>query len=138
MFITAVFLSPIYNFFVVPEIQSLLHLNSQLSVHFGTVVLNTGSFNDTIIFIMLIILLAVAIFGSNLVGSSVNIKNIYLCGENNDSENNNSFRNGLGQNDTALVSNFYFSKVFNESTFTKLGYFVSISLILLSFVGGLI
>ena len=136
--LTSIFISLIYNFFVAPEINVLLHINSELSAHIGTISSNTGFFNNTIVFIIIIIMIVIAIFSSKLTGHSVNLKNIYMCGENNSLEDESLFRNGFGSLDKSVVSNFYFSKVFNENTFTSLGYLVSIALIGIMILGGIL
>lgn len=135
---TAITISPIYNFFVYPEITSLLGKASELKVIMGTVTSSVGSFNDTIVFISLIVVIIMVTFVSKLTSNSVKIKDIYLCGENNSEENRTLFRNGLGDYEKSVVSNFYFEKIFNEKTFSSLGSLLSISLIIIALLGGLL
>ena len=136
--IAAGMLSPIYSYFVEPEILKLLHLKGEIIVNFDNVILNTGAFNDTLIFILLCILLVLTLTLNKIFGNTIKLKKIYLCGENNDDENHISFRNGFGTSDDAMVSNFYFPKIFDEKTFTKVGYLLSITLLVLAFAGGIL
>lgn len=135
---TSIAISPIYNYFVSPEINSLFDRTSELSVFLGIVTSGAGSFNDTAIFFALIIVIIAAVFLGRFTGSSVRMTDIYMCGENNSEENKNLFRNGLGNYEEANVSNFYFEKVFNEKTFSSLGCLVSVSLIVIALLGGII
>lgn len=135
---TSIAISPIYNYFVLPEISSLFDKTSELSVFLGIVTSGAGSFNDTAIFLALIIVIVLVVFSSKLFGPSVKVKDIYMCGENNSEENKSLFRNGLGNYDKSNVSNFYFEKVFNEKTFSSLGCLVSISLIVIAMLGGIL
>lgn len=135
---TSIAISPIYNYFVSPEISSLLDKTSELSVFLGVVTSGAGSFNDTAVFFALIIVIIIAALSNKLFGPSINVKDIYMCGENNSEDNKNLFRNGLGNYEESNVSNFYFEKVFNEKTFSNLGGLVSVSLIVIALLGGIL
>lgn len=136
--ISAIAISPIYNYFVYPEITSLLGKVSELKIITGTVSSSLGSFNDTIVFISSIVCIIMMIFGSKFTGDSIKVKDIYLCGENNCEENKTMFRNGLGSYENSSVSNFYFEKVFCEKTFSSLGCLLSVTLIVIGLLGGLL
>lgn len=135
--LTSIFISPIFDFFVSPEVSSLLKINNDLSVVKGTVTSNLGIFNDNIVFLVLAIVIIVAILIKKLIVTSADIKNIYMCGENN-SEDGSYFRGSNGTIVKANVSNFYLTRVLNENTITNFGYIVSISIMIIVLLGGLI
>lgn len=136
--VTSIFVTPVYNMFIEPEISSLLpNIKYALTVNKGNVTSAMGAFNNEIVFIILAAVIVVAILIRSLLITRTDKKNIYMCGENNVEGDQTSFRNANGVYDKAIVSNLYLSQVLNEKTLTQLGYIVSISLILIVLLGGL-
>lgn len=135
--LSSIFVSPIYNNMVSPEINVLLpHAAKGLSVSRAVITSQIGGFNNEIVFIVLglVVLIALAIKGSLI--TKADRKNIYMCGENN-IEDETMFRSANGTYDKATVGNLYLSHILDEKTLTLLGTIVSVSLILIVILGGL-
>lgn len=135
--LTSVFIAPIYNNFVEPELKSLIpSAKLGLSVSKANITSQIGSFNNEVVFIILAIVVVVALMIRGLLVTKTDMKNIYMCGENNE-EDENIFRSSDGSLAKATVGNLYLSQILNEKTMTLLGYIVSVSLILIVILGGL-
>lgn len=134
---TTVFMKPIYDLFVAPEISSLLKASTPLSVANGTVSIQMGAFNNGLVFIVIGVVLILLLMVKKTLISSAHVKKIYMCGENNVADEN-SFRYLNGTYEKAVVSNFYLNKVINEKTFTAFGYVISIGMIIIVLIGGLL
>lgn len=135
--LASIFVSPVYNYMVSPEINVLLPKAAKgLTVSRAVITSQIGGFNNEIVFIVigLVILIALAIKGSLI--TKADRKNIYMCGENN-LEDETMFRNANGTYDKATVGNLYLSHILDEKTLTLLGTIVSVSLILIVILGGL-
>lgn len=135
--LSSLFITRLYNFFVMPEVDSLLNVKSELVAARGRIYTPIGAFNDLSIFLVLIGTTIGILFIKNLI-MPVKLKRVYMCGENNVSEDETIFRGFDGSLDSARVSNIYLLNIFNEATITKAGYLVSIFIILITLLGGLL
>lgn len=136
--LTSVLLKPIYNIFVSPEVSLLLQKTEAISVAGGTISMQMGAFNNGLVFIIIIIILLLIVVVRKSLVSTADVKNIYMCGENNLPSDAGSFRSADGTYEKAVVSNFYLNKVLDEKAFTVLGYIVSAAIIITVLMGGLI
>lgn len=132
----SIFITPIFNIFVSPEVIELLHKKNQLVGANGKVSSNIGSFNDGVVFLILIATLIVFLFVKNMI-LKPKPKRVYMCGENN-STDELQFRNGLAEYDDSRVANFYLTRTINEEIYTKVGYLVSIAIIAAALIGGVV
>ncbi|MBL4935983.1 NADH-quinone oxidoreductase subunit L [Clostridium sp. YIM B02515] len=135
--LSSIFVSPVYNKLVSPEIKSLLPKAPEaLNISLANISTQLGSFNNNIVFIVIafVILIALVVKGT-LIGKPTR-KNIYMCGENN-TEDENLFRGPDGSYEKAVVSNYYLTRIFDEKLITRLGSLISVSLILIVILGGL-
>lgn len=135
--LSSIFVSPVYNKLVSPEIKSLLPKAPEaLNISLANISTQLGSFNNNIVFIVIafVILIALVVKGT-LIGKPTR-KNIYMCGENN-AEDENLFRGPDGSYEKAVVSNYYLTRIFDEKLITRLGSLISVSLILIVILGGL-
>jgi ech hydrogenase subunit A len=136
--VTSIFITPIFNKFVSPEVIELLRAQNQLIGKNGKVYSQIGSFNDAIVFLVLITTFILFLIVRKLI-LVPKIKNVYMCGENVPVEDKRlRFRDGMGNVDKAVVGNIYFTKIIDEERFTKLGYAISIIMLLTALIGGLI
>lgn len=133
--LTTVFIGPIFNLYVSPEVTSLLRKQNDLVIKHGYVSSKFGTFNDTFVFLVLATVFIVYVLVRKLILSQ-DIKKIYMCGENNAPESSVCFRCGGGDIDRASVSNLYLNNMFTENTIVKIGYVLSSTLIVLVFIGG--
>ena len=135
--LTTIFITPIFNFFVSPEVTTLLGGKNGLTINNGKILSDLGSFNETMIYIIIIatiiFFLLIKIFSS-----TAKVKNVYMCGENNTKDDKFSFRFANGVSEKAIVSNLYLYETLNEKIIIKVGYFISIALILFTLIGGLL
>lgn len=137
--LTSIFIKPIYNTFVSPEIQALLNSKNALQVSDnGNIASKMGTFNNGFVFVALIVVILLIIFVKKSFVSSAKVKDIYMCGENNVDSDKNTFRTIAGTYEKAKVSNFYLTQVIDEKAFTNFGYIVSISILVIVLLGGLI
>ena len=136
--ITSIFISPIFNAFVSPEVTTLLSTKNDLSIVHGNVLSNIGSFNDFIIFLIFIVAIVIYFIYRTVMPSKAKIKNVYMCGENNSEEDKFLFRSANGTYAKANISNFYLTRVIKEDRITVVGYIISIALIISAAIGGII
>ena len=138
--IVSIFLTPLYHTFVAPEITSLaIKSKDSLSVISGTLSSNAGTFNNSLVFLILALLVVISLIVWRLLISKTTVKNIYMCGENDTPEEDKSlFRTSDGTYAKANIANFYLSSMFNEKALTTFGYIVSISIIVIVLIGGLL
>lgn len=136
--LTSTLMKPIYDLFVSPEISVLLQKTNAISVSRGTISMDMGAFNNGLIFVTLAIVVILLFVVRKSLVSSADIKNIYMCGENNLPSDAGSFRSANGTYEKAVVSNFYLTRVLDEKAFTNLGYIVSIAIIFTVLMGGLL
>lgn len=137
-----VLVTPIFNSFVKPEVNSLLNIDkatNPLSINLTQVsVGSSGAFANLAVFVVIVILLLIiAVFRSKFFNPT--LKRVYMCGENNaDSDVSMEFRFGGEQRSEAVAGNFYLAKMLNENSITSLSYVVSIAMIIGVLVGGLL
>lgn len=136
--LTSIFIEPLYNTFVSPEVNTLLHSSNALKISKDIVSSSRGSFDVGPIFIVVLIIMFIIAFTKKTLVSNAHIKGIYMCGENNLSSDKSSFRSTNGTYTKANVSNYYLVRIINEKSLTNFGYVVSVSLILVVLLGGLI
>jgi ech hydrogenase subunit A len=135
---TSIFITPIFNYFVSPEVTGLLNVKNQLAGTYIKVYSDVESFNDGLVFLVLLTTLVIYLFVRKFI-LSTNIKTVYLCGENSSPENSKiRFRAGDGTAVKPVVSNLYLLNVISENTVTNAGYIVSIITILVVIAGGLL
>ncbi|HEY5561852.1 MAG TPA: proton-conducting transporter membrane subunit [Clostridiaceae bacterium] len=136
----SIFITPIYNNLVAPEIKSLaIKSKDSLSAVFGDVSSKSGTFNNSLVFIALGILIVLSLIVWKVLVSKTQVKSIYMCGENNSPDNDkNMFRSGNDSLVESNISNYYLKDIFNEKALSTLGYVVSISIILVVLIGGLL
>lgn len=140
IFTATVLVTPIFNYFVKPEVSDLMNgASNTLSTDIAQVTVGTsGAFTNLVVFITLAgLILIIAIFRSKFFNPT--LKRVYMCGENN-SESNVSmeFRFGGEQRMDAAVGNFYLGKTFTENAITTFSYVVAIAMILGVLIGGLL
>ena len=135
--LTSIFITPIFNFFVQPEVISLFGVEKGLSITKDKIISSMGSFNEIMIY-FIIIATIVLYFLVKIFSSNAKVKNVYMCGENNIKDDKFSFRNTNGVSEKAVVSNLYLYEILNERIIIKVGYFISIALIVFTLIGGLL
>ncbi|MDI6617964.1 MAG: proton-conducting transporter membrane subunit [Clostridiales bacterium] len=135
---TSLMITPIFNKFVSPEVIELLKSRNQLSGSFGKVYSYLGSFNVTVIFLIIIAMFIIYLFIKKLI-LSPDIKKVYLCGENNTKNNADlKFREGGGALQDPVVSNLYFNNILSEKGLTIAGFAASLAIIAFMVTGGII
>jgi ech hydrogenase subunit A len=135
--ISSIFVAPLYNNLVSPELKSILPNASQALIIKNTnIIAQTGSFNNNIVFIVIAFIILVALLVRGTIIGKTRKTNIYMCGENNQ-EDQNMFRAPDGNYERAMFGNYYLTRIFDEDVITKLGTVVSIALILIVILGGL-
>ncbi|MBC8060027.1 MAG: NADH-quinone oxidoreductase subunit L [Clostridiaceae bacterium] len=135
--ITSIFIGPIFNNFVKPQIETLLpNLHQTLTISKANVTSQIGSFNNEVIFIVLGILIVVIFLVRGLLVNNTVKKDIYMCGENN-LEDTNYFRTSDGTPAKSNIGNYYLVEILNEKSLTNLGYIISIAMLLIVILGGL-
>lgn len=134
-----ILVTPIFNYFVKPEVNSLLNTTTNgITANLQGVTSTQGSFLNIFVFATLaILLIIIAIFRSKFLNPT--LKRIYMCGENNsDSDTSMEFRFGGEQRVEANIGNIYLSRIFDENAVTRLGYVISIAMICGVLIGGLL
>ncbi|HWQ49019.1 MAG TPA: proton-conducting transporter membrane subunit [Methanosarcina sp.] len=132
--VTSIFVFPIYDYFVKPQVDILLKAVPQISGLAGQFTTEIGAFAYAAIFVVLA--LAVLIYLATKSMFTPRKANYYMCGENNVERDGLMFRNGLCSYDKSSVSNIYLQNTFGESKLTTLGYAISIILIVIALAGG--
>lgn len=131
----SMFLTPIYNALVSPEVNALLGTKSGVIAARGELISSAGRFNDLIVFVFAAILFIIFII---LKQSTPKIKNVYMCGENYISKGVTSFRATDGSSVESIVSNLYMDRIFNEGYLTAIGYTVTVILFIIIAAGGIL
>ena len=135
--VTSIFIGPIFNNFVKPQIETLLpNVDQTLNISKANVTSQIGAFNNEVVFIIIGVSIVVIFLIRGLLVNNTVKKDIYMCGENN-SDDTNYFRTSDGTTAKANIENYYLVQVLNEKTLTKLGYVVSIAMLLIVILGGL-
>jgi ech hydrogenase subunit A len=136
---TSIAMTPLFNYFVSPEINNLLHLENPLWAANGSMVAEAGTFNNTLVLTALFLVLSISIVFKNKLTSSAKIKGAYLCGENNPIEaSSEAFRSFDGSYVKSEVSNVYLRSIFDEKLLNRFGYVISILALLGIMIGGLL
>ena len=136
--ITSIFIAPIYNNFVSPQIKALMpNAEQTLSISKANVTSQFGTLNNQVVFIVIAVVLVVLILIKGLIVNHTIKKNIYMCGENN-SEDYNYFRSTDGTSVKANIGNLYLSQILNEKVLLNVGNLVSVSIIIFVILGGLV
>ena len=134
---TSIFIGPIFNTFVQPQIKTLFpNARQTLTISRANVTSQIGSFNNQVIFIVIGILIVVIFLIRKLLINNTVKKDIYMCGENN-LEDTNYFRTSDGTPAKANIGSYYFIEILNEKVLTNLGYVISIAMLLIVILGGL-
>jgi len=134
---TSIFIGPIFNNFVQPQIKTLFpKVNQTLTISKANVTSQIGSFNNQVIFIVLGTLIVLIFLIRGLLINNTVKKDIYMCGENN-LEDTNYFRTSNGTPAKANIGNYYLIGILNEKILTNLGYVISIAMLLIVILGGL-
>lgn len=135
---TSIFITRIFNYFVSPEVSSLIGGRNGLVAEHGNVYTAIGAFNDALIFMIVVAAAVVYLLLKKLVIKPPKIKPIYMCGENNASEGAEYFRSGPAVYEKASVGNIYLYKVFDEKKISVVGSVISIGMIISLLIGGLL
>lgn len=133
-------IGPLYNHMVKPEIINLLGKSAKgLAIANANVQMKgIGEFNNEIIFIIIGCLIIVSLIFSSLLAKKPEMKNIYMCGENNVKDDPFAFRSANAVTTESSTGNLYLIRVINEKILTTVGYVISIALLLIIMLGGLV
>ncbi|MFL0266658.1 NADH-quinone oxidoreductase subunit L [Candidatus Clostridium radicumherbarum] len=135
--ISSIFVAPLYNNLVSPELKVLLpNASEALTVKNANIIAQTGSFNNNIVFIVIAVVIILALLVHRTLIVNTRKTDIYMCGEN-AKEDAAMFRAPDGSYEKAVFGNYYLTKIFDEKLITKLGTVVSIALMLIVILGGL-
>jgi ech hydrogenase subunit A len=134
--VTSIFIFPIYNYFIKPQVEILLKTAPEITGQAGQFTSEIGAFAYAAIFVALG--LAILIYFATRNMFAPRKVNYYMCGENNLEKDGLMFRNGLCSYDKSSVSNIYLQNTFGESKLTVLGYAISIILIVIALAGGVL
>lgn len=134
--VTSIFVFTIYNYFIQPQVETLLNIAPAVSGQAGQFTSEIGAFAYAAIFVVLA--LAILIYFATKNMFTPRPAGYYMCGENNLEKDKLMFRNGLCSYDKSSVSNIYLQDTFGENKLTTLGYAISILLIIAALAGGVI
>lgn len=134
--VASIFVFPIYDYFVKPQVDILLKAAPQISGVAGQFTTEIGTFTYAVIFIVLALAILIYLATKNMF--TPRRAGYYMCGENNLEKDGLMFRNGLCSYEKSSVSNIYLQNTFGESKLTTLGYAISIILILFALAGGVL
>ncbi len=134
--VTSIFVFTIYNYFIKPQVETLLNIAPAVSGQAGQFTSEIGAFAYAAIFVVLA--LAILIYFATKNMFTPRPAGYYMCGENNLEKDKLMFRNGLCSYDKSSVSNIYLQDTFGENKLTTLGYAISILLIIAALAGGVI
>lgn len=136
--ISSIFIAPLYNNLVSPELKVLLPKASEaLIINNVNIIAQTGSFNNNIVFIVIALIILIALLIHRTLIGNTRKTDVYMCGENVKDEEN-MFRAPDGTSEKAVFGNYYLTRIFDENIITKLGTVVSIALMLIVILGGLL
>jgi ech hydrogenase subunit A len=133
---TSIFVYSIFNYFINPQVMTLLNIAPTISGGAGQFTSGIGEFAYAIVFV--VIVLAIVIYFAAKSMFTPRPAGYYMCGENNLEKDKLMFRNGLCSYDKSSVSNIYLQNTFGENKLTTLGYAISILLIIAALAGGII
>lgn len=120
----------INKIFVEPEMGVLFpSTNTNLTIANNTnIITSFGEFNNEVIFILIAVVIVFAFIIQKLLIKNTVKKDIYMCGENNNSDDVTTFRQGDSTIAKSTVGNLYLSNFINEAVLTKIGSIISIIL----------
>ena len=130
--VTSILVFSIYDYFIKPQVATLLNIVPTVSGQGGQFSSEIGAFAYALIFIVLA--LAILIYFAAKSMFTPRPAGYYMCGENNLEKDKLMFRNGIGSYDKSSVSNIYLQNIFGENKLTTLGYLISILLIVIALV----
>ena len=130
--VTSILVFSIYDYFIKPQVATLLNIVPTVSGQGGQFSSEIGAFAYALIFIVLA--LAILIYFATKSMFTPRPAGYYMCGENNLEKDKLMFRNGVGSYDKSSVSNIYLQNIFGENKLTTLGYLISILLIVIALV----
>ena len=130
--VTSILVFSIYDYFIKPQVATLLNIVPTVSGQGGQFSSEIGAFAYALIFIVLV--LAILIYFAAKSMFTPRPAGYYMCGENNLEKDKLMFRNGIGSYDKSSVSNIYLQNIFGENKLTTLGYLISILLIVIALV----
>ncbi|MFL0245379.1 NADH-quinone oxidoreductase subunit L [Candidatus Clostridium stratigraminis] len=135
--ISSIFVAPLYNNLVSPELKALLpNASEALTIKNANIIAQTGSFNNNIVFIVIAVVIGIAFLIHRTLIGNTRKTDIYMCGEN-VKDDADMFRAPAGSYEKAVFGNYYLTRIFDEKLITKLGAVVSIALMLIVILGGL-
>jgi ech hydrogenase subunit A len=130
--VTSILVFSIYDYFIKPQVATLLNIVPTVSGQGGQFTSEIGAFAYAVIFI--VFALAILIYFATKNMFTPRLAGYYMCGENNLEKDKLMFRNGIGSYDKSSVSNIYLQNIFGENKLTTLGYVISILLIVVALV----
>jgi ech hydrogenase subunit A len=133
---TSILVFNIYDFFIRPQVETLLNIAPTVTGQGGQFTSEIGAFAYALIFIVLA--LAILIFYATKNMFTPRPSAYYMCGENSLEKDRLMFRNGLCSYEKSSASNIYLKDTFGENKLTTLGYVISILLIVFALAGGLL
>jgi len=134
--VTSILVFTIYDYFIKPQVATLLNIVPTVSGQGGQFISEIGAFAYAVIFI--VFALAILIYFATKNMFTPRTAGYYMCGENNLEKDSLMFRNGIGSYDKSSVSNIYLQNIFGENKLTTLGYIISILLIVIALVEGVV
>lgn len=134
--VTSILVFAIYDYFIRPQVETLLNAAPVISGQAGQFTSEIGAFAYAAIFVVLALALLIYVATKNMF--TPRKSSYYMCGENNLEIDRLMFRNGLCSYDKSNVSNIYLENTFGESKLTTIGYAISIILIVIALAGGVL
>ena len=130
--VTSILVFTIYDYFIKPQVATLLNIVPTVSGQGGQFTSEIGAFAYALIFIVFALSILIYFATKNMF--TPRPAGYYMCGENNLEKDKLMFRNGLCSYDKSSVSNIYLQNIFGENKLTTLGYVISILLIVAALV----
>ena len=134
--VTSILVFTIYDYFVKPQVATLLNIAPTVTGQGGQFTSEIGAFAYALIFIVFALAILIYLATKNMF--TPRPAGYYMCGENNLEKDKLMFRNGLCSYDKSSVSNIYLKDTFGENKLTTFGYVISILLIVAALAGGLL
>jgi ech hydrogenase subunit A len=133
---TSILVFNIYDFFIRPQVETLLNIAPTVTGQGGQFTSEIGAFAYALIFIVLALAILIYYATKNMFIPRPSA--YYMCGENSLEKDRLMFRNGLCSYEKSSASNIYLKDTFGENKLTTLGYVISILLIVFALAGGLL
>jgi ech hydrogenase subunit A len=134
--VTSILVFSIFDYFVKPQVATLLNIAPTVSGQGGQFTSEIGAFAYALIFI--VFALAILIYYATKNMFTPRPSAYYMCGENSLEKDRLMFRNGLCSYEKSSASNIYLKDTFGENKLTTLGYVISILLIVIALAGGVL